>query len=244
MKGVISGLAPRARVVDLTHEIPPQDVVAAAFQLWISQPYFPEGAIHVAVVDPDVGTERRPLLLETSRALFLAPDNGLLGPVADHLGGKFRAITNRGLFLPEVSATFHGRDVFAPVAARLACGLSPAEVGPVILDAQRLSWREPEFAGRTVRGEVLHVDRYGNLVTNLPNELAPRLAELRVAATGRGGRARIVGLGHTYRAGNPGRAVVVPGSSGFLEVAVYRGSAAQKLRASRGTGVEGKLCPS
>jgi len=208
MKGVIGTAAP---VVDLTHDVPPYGVREAAWLLRSSVPYFPKGSIFVSVVDPGVGSGRRALLAETERHLFLAPDNGLLGWLR---GARFREVTNRRLFLKPVSNTFHGRDVFASVASRLARGLPPSKVGPVVRSIVRL----PDAPGR-----IVWIDRFGNLITNL----APGPTRVRF-------RGRAIPVVKTYGSSKRGSVVAVVGSSGTLEIAVVHGSAAAGLRARIG----------
>jgi S-adenosyl-L-methionine hydrolase (adenosine-forming) len=173
MKGVIAGRAPDARVVDVTHGIPAQDVLAGALVLRHAAPYFPPGTVHVVVVDPGVGTARRALCVETAGAVLVGPDNGVLSLAA---GGAVRRIvhlTDRRFFLPDPSATFHGRDVFAPVAAALATGTAPAALGTEVPDMIRLDVPAPSPGPRGIHGQVLYVDGFGNLVTNVPHDRLP-----------------------------------------------------------------------
>lgn len=241
LHGVIAGIAPHARVIDLTHEIAPQDVVEAAFQLDAAAPYFPRGTIHVCVVDPGVGSSRRILCARTRRATFLAPDNGLLTRVLDRLrleepsAVDLRAVENRALFLPDVSSTFHGRDVFAPVAARLALGLDVRDVGPPVHDPVLLRL-EPvrALAAGHVGGEVVHVDRFGNLVTNLrPGALGADVRGARVNTLELEGPVRA-----SYADVREGAPLLITGSTGLLEIAVRGGSAQEHFRARRGDPVE------
>lgn len=211
VKGVIAGIAPRTPVIDLCHDLPPFAVQGASWALRSAAPFFPAGTVFVAIVDPGVGGDRRILLARTVRHLFLAPDNGLLGFLRD---ARFRAVTNRRLFLAPVSHTFHGRDVFAPVAARLARGMAPARVGPRVLSIVRLQEKP---------GRVAWIDRFGNLVTNL--EPGPRAIRI---------RGRRVPVVKTYASSTPGALVAVVGSAGTLEISVVQGSAARRLRAKIG----------
>jgi S-adenosylmethionine hydrolase len=250
MKGVIAGIAPQARVIDLCHAVPPQDIARGAYILAASCRYFPPGTIHVAVVDPGVGSERRALAVEAGGWRWVAPDNGLLGWVFEalaelglavgapegpawRLGGAARAVVleAREYQLPERSHTFHGRDVFAPVAAHLAAGVPLERLGPPTATLLRLPRRLPERTPAGWRGEVLHVDRFGNLVTNL------RAAHCfggacRVRVAGR----EIVGLSPSYAAMAELGAII--GSDGYLEIAVPNGSAAARLGAGPGAPVD------
>jgi hypothetical protein len=234
MKGVILGICPGAALVDISHEIGPQAVRQAAYVLSTATAHFPKGAVHLVVVDPGVGSDRQPIAVQTARACYVAPDNGVLGlSLAQDLPRKAVRIRVAGsrFVRPEISATFHGRDVFAPVAAHLACGVTLDEVGDEIpiSGLVPLIGIEPQAdAGGDTLGEVLHVDRFGNLVTNiqyptgqypLPN---PNLS-LRV------GRVRIAGLSRTFSDVAPGEVVAYVGSSGYLEVAEREGHAAQRL---------------
>lgn len=237
MKGVIAGLAPEARIIDLTHEIPPGDIRAGAFALAAACGYFPKGTVHLVVVDPGVGSARRALAIQTRDYMFVGPDNGVLSwalrtkrVLAAH------AITNSRLLLRPVSNTFHGRDVFSPVAARLSAGLAIGELGPRLRSFARLTWPRPKVTNRAIRGEVIYVDRFGNAITNIDhaNLRAPRRRRLRVVAGGQD-----VGLIlRYYGAAPPGQALAVVGSSGLLEVAVNGGSAAETLGLRVGEAVE------
>lgn len=232
MKGVILGRAPQARIVDLCHEIPPQDVASANFALMGSWSYFPPGTVHVVVVDPGVGSSRRILCAEAGGHVFLAPDNGVLSSIIDP-SGAIHAVEDRSLYLCEdVSNTFHGRDIFAPVAARLVSGMPVEDVGSRVTDPTLIERPVPHATpdGGLV-GEVIHVDAFGNLITNIrgPDALAMRE------------RASVVFRGQdlgppvdSYAAVEPGSPLAIVDSFGFLEVAVNRGSAALHFNASTG----------
>jgi S-adenosylmethionine hydrolase len=234
MKGVILSRCPDAHVVDLAHDILPGDVAGAAFALAAAAPHFPPGAVHVAVVDPGVGTARRGLALELGGQRFVGPDNGIFGLLlADAVATpvpRAHALENAALWRAPVSPVFHGRDVFAPVAAHLAAGGALAEVGPALaLDALvRLEASEPTWSAWALRGEVVHVDRFGNLVTNL--RLAPDAAA--AGSIELGGRAlRFV---RTYAEAPPRALVALVGSTGRIELAVNGGSAAERTGAGVG----------
>ena len=249
MKGVIAGIAPEARVVDLSHAVPPQDVAAGAFVLVTGFAYFPEGTVHVAVVDPGVGSARRAIALQAGGYFFVGPDNGLLGyalaALAEagqlegrwqdgwwELGGDARAVelTEWAYWRPMVSQTFHGRDVFAPVAAHLVRGVPLAELGPAVDRVQALALPRPEPEGDGWRGNVVYVDRFGNLITNLRDgELGG--TRWRVAVAGR----EIAGLSPSYAA--MGELGAIMGSAGYLEIAAPNGSAAALLGVRVGTAV-------
>lgn len=166
MKGVILSIAPETRIVDIGHWVRPQDVLEGQFLLIRAVPYFSKGVIHVAVIDPDVGTSRRPIVVASEGMFFVGPDNGLFTPWLE--GADVYHLTNTRYFLDKPSATFHGRDIFAPVAAYLAKGVSPAEMGERIDDPVRLEIPKPKIKKGTIRGEVIHIDYFGNLITNIP----------------------------------------------------------------------------
>jgi len=234
MKGVIAAINPEANVIDLTHAIEPQDVVGAAFALGSAFAYFPEGAVHVAVVDPGVGSARKIVCMKTARHLFLAPDNGLLTLVAQRETPTLLVeVTERRYFLPQVSRTFHGRDVFAPVAARLSLGLNPTRLGPRLRDIVRLDFPQPLAEPGGWRCQVIHVDRFGNLITNLPGDKIRSHERVLIKV----GRRRIHGIRHSYAEAGPGELLAVVGSSGHIEIAVNLGSAAETLRLGRGATV-------
>ena len=236
LKGVILSIHPAAMVVDLTHQIPPGDVEQAGWLLSWSWRWFPKGTVHVAVVDPGVGSPRKVLLVRHQGHLFLAPDNGLLSRVI----GSRRSVEaywvrNRRLFLPEVSRTFHGRDLFAPVAARLAGGLEPRRVGPRIRRLVRLPERKVRRIRGGVAGQVIQMDRFGNVVTNLPERLFTRMrGRLEIRFRGM----RLPGPRRFYRAVPEGAPLGIIGSRGLLEIAVCGGSAAQRFGLRVGDPVE------
>ncbi len=235
MKGVISNLAPHARIVDLTHEVRPQAVADAAFLLDSASPYFPWGTIHVAVVDPGVGTERRILCVRTSRATYLAPDNGLLARVLEReSAARIVSVENRSFFLPKVSSTFHGRDIFAPVAAHLARGVDPCQLGPEIESIKPLNLPRVESRGpHKLVGEVIYIDHFGNLVTNLPLPSLPEVVSLQLGDTSVPGP-----VCRSYAERDRGELLLVGGSSGLLEVAVNQGNACSQLGVRRGDALE------
>ncbi len=238
LHGVIAGLAPAVRVVDLCHEVPPQAVAQAGYLLASAAPYFPPGAVHVAVVDPGVGSARRILCAETARATFLAPDNGLLTrALAQDPPRRVVSVEDPRHFLPDPSPTFHGRDVFAPVAARLATGLDPGALGPEVETWTRLPDDAPRSLGPgRLAAEVVHVDRFGNLITS-HRPGAAGVARARVGAAA--GGVTVEGpLARCYAERPAGSPLLLVGSTGHLEVSVRDGSAADLLRAGAGTAVE------
>lgn len=225
MKGVILSRCPGAQIVDLTHEVPPQQIRIGALRLASAAAYFPPGTVHLAVVDPGVGSQRRAIAIEADGHRFVGPDNGVLTLAAPPARAGWRAaeITNRAYMLPVVSQTFHGRDVFAPAAAHLASGGALEDLGPPLLDPVELHLPAPVRRGRRLRGVILDVDRFGNLVTNIRGEQLNDGEVERVCVGG----AVILGLSHWY---DPSRELVaIVGSDGRLEIAAPGGSAAARL---------------
>lgn len=227
MKGVILSIAPHASLVDLTHAIPPQDVRRAAFLLLTVIDYFPAGTVHVVVVDPGVGGERRPIAVQTGRACFVAPDNGVLTLALTRQRAEVTIhLTDSDYWLPEVSATFHGRDIFAPVAAYLALGVPIRDLGAPIDDVVRLPAAEPAHQpDGSVLGRIQHIDRFGNCITNVPSHMLRLDTPFVVKVAG----SLIWGISPTYSGVEPGIALSLIGSSGFLEIAVCGGNAAEQL---------------
>src|SRR5262245_32283700 len=175
MKGVILGIKPRARVVDITHEIAPGDIRGGAFALMASCRYFPKGTLHVAVVDPGVGSRRRAIAVRTANSILIGPDNGVLSwALRGETIQSIRQLENRRYFLEPVSRTFHGRDIFAPVAAHLSRGVALERLGRELHDLVRLPWPEPVKQREEIRGEIVYIDRFGNAITNIRGERIPK----------------------------------------------------------------------
>jgi S-adenosylmethionine hydrolase len=224
MKGVILGICPRAQIVDISHQVSPYAISEGAFLIAQAHRVFPRGTVHVVVVDPGVGSERRPILMKAAGQYFVAPDNGVLAMLFAREKHKVRLISNARYFRHPVSQTFHGRDIFAPVAAHLAAGVAPSRMGKVIADYVRPPFERPRQTGeRTWTGEILAVDRFGNVVTNFHAEDFPAIEELTV------GRSKARRLVPSYAEARTGELVVIAGSSGYLEVSVNQGSAAEKI---------------
>ena len=232
VKGTILKLAPGTELVDISHRVPPGDVETAAFLLAAAAPAFPEGTVHLAVVDPGVGSGRRILTARTAAAWFVAPDNGLLTPVLEG-AGSLRSVEKHDLFLPGPGQTFHGRDRFAPVAAWLLRGGPEAELGPEIGDPQRLPSPPPRRSPGRISGRVIHVDRYGNLVTDIPASwLPPGPCRAEV-----GGRATSRRASH-YAEIPADEAALLPGSLGTVELSLNGDDLARRWGAGRGAAVE------
>jgi S-adenosylmethionine hydrolase len=233
MKGVILGIAPHVSVVDLTHAIAPQNIRQAAFVLAMAAPYFAAGTIHLAVVDPGVGTDRRPLLVVTSRACYVGPDNGLLSHALADPAAQAWELDRPAYWLPQVGRTFHGRDVFAPVAAHLANGVPPEQLAHPIYDPVRLALSAPQrLADGRLCGEVVYVDRFGNLISNIPAAWAtPGAWTCRIAG-------QVAPLVAAYAEVAEGALAGVIGSAGAVEVAVRNGNAARRLDVETGEKIE------
>lgn len=253
MKGVILSIAPDVRLVDLSHQIPPQDIRRAAFLLMNAVPYFPPDTVHLSVVDPGVGTERRPVAVRTPVGTFVGPDNGLfswvLARVPEWAAVEIREPAYR---LPLASSTFHGRDIFAPAAAHLAAGVPLENLGPRVEDLVRLPPPRLKIGDFVAEGEILYADRFGNLVTSIGYlergedalVLAPAFGpggdRRRFSARAAGvvvGNAELRGIRRTYGEARLGEPLALVGSNGFLEIAVRQGSAAAVLGAGPGTPV-------
>jgi S-adenosylmethionine hydrolase len=235
MKGVILGINSQARLVDLSHQIPPQDVRYTAFFLAAALPYFPRQTLHVIVVDPGVGTDRALLYVEAADQRLLVPDNGCWTELARRAGQppKVIRLAEPRYWRPVVSATFHGRDILAPVAGHLSLGLDPQLLGPVAADWVRIEIPAPVREPNGWRGEVIFVDGFGNLITNIPAEMLPATGPLRIQVADTEVSRRV----RTYGEALPGTVVALVSSVGLLEIAVTQGNAVQKLNAAVGTPV-------
>ena len=230
MKGVILRIAPEVQLVDISHQIPPQDVLAAAFVLRHAACEFPPGTVHLVVVDPGVGTRRRPLVVQSNGHLWVGPDNGLFSFVLDRADRQVREIARADLGRPNPSNTFHGRDLFAPLAAHLCRGLDLAAVGPPLADPVRLAEAAPCKSANRIDGHIVHIDGFGNLVSNIATaDIAPWGSGLCI----RLGAHVLTALCRTYEDVEPGAPLALIGSAGLLEVAVNCGHAARQLGVQR-----------
>lgn len=227
VKGVILGINPRARLVDITHQVPPGSVLDAAFILLQAYAFFPEGTVHIAVVDPGVGGRRRPIAVQTRGHLFVGPDNGLFWPIVDRSPScRIVHLQEAHYFLPKISETFHGRDIFAPVGAHLSMGLDIGRLGSSIDDPTSLAIPCPEEIDHTLKGQVMRVDHFGNLITNIHGETLREFLG-RSRAVFRIGMIRIEGIRRTYSDMAPGEATALIGSAGYLEISVNLGRACE-----------------
>lgn len=233
MKAVILQINPAARLIDVTHDVEPFAVLHAALVLKGISRYFPAGTIHVAVVDPGVGSSRRGITLKAGDQLYVGPDNGLFSMVLAEQGSwEARQIENTDYTLPNPHPTFHGRDVFAPVAAHLSAGKSLASVGTPIHDPVTLPMVSPVRTNRGVEGQVIHIDRFGNLTTNIDARmLAARIGSIEVAGV------RISQLSRYFGEVREGQPAALINSFGLLEIAVNQSHAARDLGTAVGAGV-------
>jgi S-adenosyl-L-methionine hydrolase (adenosine-forming) len=234
MKGVILRIFPEARLVDISHQISPQDILEASLVLESGYRYFPAGTVHLAVVDPGVGGCRRPILIVGNEHFFVGPDNGTFTRVLEQdPEARIREIKEQKFLLPRVSDTFHGRDVFAPVAAYLARGIDPAEFGPLLSEAQHLQVPEPLAWGGQIRGEVIHIDSFGNIVSNITRDQFEKSVGQRPFRIWINGKT-ITRIDRTYEDGEQGRPLALFGSTDLLEVAVSGGRAERRIGAGKG----------
>ena len=235
VKGVILGIVPDVQLIDLTHSIAPQNIMEGAMVLWRAVPFFPPGTVHLAVVDPGVGTLRRPLAASIGDQYFVGPDNGLFTPLMEEAEKRgedsiFINVNNPKYFLPKVSYTFHGRDIFGPIAAHLANGVKLEVIGDRIMDPVRIKMPKPEI---TTEGWIAHitvVDVFGNLTTDLPAKDVIDKGKVEFIFSGK----TIHGLVESYGIKHPGDLIALVDSEDFIELAIVNGSAAQTLKAKVG----------
>jgi S-adenosyl-L-methionine hydrolase (adenosine-forming) len=233
MKGVILEICPAARLVDISHLVPPQDVRTGAFMLASAYRDFPSGTIHLAVIDPGVGSSRRGLATKLNRGCLVGPDNGLFSLVLrEESGWEAYSLEHPVYWRPTVSPTFHGRDIFAPVAAHLAMGLPVQALGPPCTP-EIPAWADATVTGEEIEGEIIHIDHFGNAVTNVSRETFERFAA-GVAVAVLAGDRTITAITATYADADVGRLIVLIGSSDRLEIAVNQGNAAMNIGLRRG----------
>ena len=236
MKGVILSINPEVQIVDITHDVPPQDIEGASFNLLACYKDFPDGTIHVAVVDPGVGSSRRAIVVQCANQLFVGPDNGLFSWICEREGKhKARHVTNEAFLREVISTTFHGRDVFAPIAAHLSNGTSPDEFGPLVLDIVSLDSLGPRMTDDGVEGRIIHIDRFGNCITNLTADHFR--GGLGAGASLNVNQQRVTGFREFFSQAKPRtdeELFMIPGSAGFIEIAAQNASAASILNVRRG----------
>jgi S-adenosylmethionine hydrolase len=244
MKGVILGINPNVQVVDITHAVPPQDIHEAAFLIHSAYRYFPKGTIHVIVVDPGVGSDRQAIVCQTDHAFFVCPDNGILSYLLPEIENDEEqlwhvvAIQNRAYYLPEVSQTFHGRDIFAPVAAHLSLGVLIDDIGPPLQNLVQLSLPPLTISNDKLTGGIIKIDSFGNAITNISESELIHLGNASTRGTSNYevtvGSTQLKRLNRIYAESEIGAPLAIIGSSGMLEIAVNGGSAAQVLGLKHG----------
>ncbi len=238
VKAVVLNFAANVQIVDISHDIPPQAIDDAAFVLLTAYHYFPENSFFAVIVDPGVGTDRRILGVETEKYAFLAPDNGVLAPIFQR-ENPFRVyeITDRRFFLPEISATFHGRDIFAPVAGQYLSGMSFSEMGREIDDFDPGTFPVAQNLGDKISGQIVHIDHFGNLISNVPSQWVQKMAKDR-AVTVRVGEFQLSGMASAFRSESGRGLQAYPDSSGFVGFSIFKSSAAQMTGLKKGDLVE------
>ncbi len=235
MKGAILTIKPDAKIIDITHLVPKYDIRTGAFMLASSADYFPKRTVHVGVVDPGVGTQRRAIVVETNRGFFVGPDNGILILAAQKQGIRgVWELVNTKFMLPQVSSTFHGRDIFAPAAASIDDGVAPEKFGPQVTDAVTPQFAQPKQRNGTTVGEVLTIDDFGNIITNITvEERAIEAARVKLKTEN-----FKLSFAATYADAKSSEPIAIVGSHGFLEIALNQASAAKKFCVKTGDAVE------
>ena len=230
MKGVILGINPDTQIIDITHSIPKYDVIKAAFTARNIYPYFPKGTIHVVVVDPGVGGKRKPIALHSEQGIFIGPDNGVFSLIYESSKEvRIREIANVEYMLEEMSNTFHGRDIFAPVAAHISLGVDINELGEGIESPVLLDFPEPTITENEIIGEVIYTDSFGNLITNIKGDLIKGYSRIHIDEF------IIDSVASSYQDADNAELLAIIGSSGFLEISVNQGSASELINDYRVT---------
>jgi len=234
MKGVILNINPEAKIIDITHDIKPQDVCSGAFLLNSAYRYFPAGTIHMAVIDPGVGSARRAIAVETERYYFVAPDNGLLSYVLGNETVRYTTnLTNPKYFLPQVSNTFHGRDIFAPVAAHISRGVSLNSLGEKITNITQIPISTPHISESEIIGKIIYIDRFGNLITNISYQLFESVRKGRSFTIFVKDR-KVQQICRAYTESSAGEILAIFSSFGNLEIAINERNAAETLGVKKG----------
>ncbi|MHA1581663.1 MAG: SAM hydrolase/SAM-dependent halogenase family protein [Candidatus Baldrarchaeia archaeon] len=245
MKGVILSICPDVNIVDISHEIRKFDIRQGAYVLAASAPFFPRGTIHIGVVDPGVGTTRKAIIIETKRSFYIGPDNGLLALAALREGiKKVVQITNSKYMLPRVSRTFHGRDIFAPAAAYLANGVPIENFGPLLDEYEILSFSKPHVRKDQIEGEVIYIDGFGNIVTNIYSEILEKVGigeEDKIKILLNDELEKVLKICKAYNEVKKGEFLAIIGSGNFLEISINQGNTAKKLNVKEGAKIKIKL---
>jgi len=238
MKGVILGINPECTLIDITHRVNSHDIKEGAFILGQAYSNFPKGTIHLSVVDPGVGSARKPILIVTKNYSFVGPDNGLFTIALRRERVKQAVVlTNQKFFRSEISPTFHGRDIFAPVAAYVSLGVKPESLGPSIKSWHEISFPDPAMKQRKLVGEIVHVDGFGNLVSNIDRKSLLQFSKGRPLVT-KIGKITMRGLKKAYCEGRKNEPITLIGSGGFLEISLREGNAKKLLKARRGDPIQ------
>ena len=228
MKGVILGINSDAVITDITHGIPKYDIFKAAFTVRNIYKYFPKDSIHIVVVDPEVGSERKPIVVESEQGVFIGPDNGVFSFILEeNKGTPIIEITNPKYMLSDVSNTFHGRDIFAPAAAHISLGLEVTELGENVKSPISLEIKKPQVHDNEISGEVIYEDSFGNLITNIPRDLIEGYSKIQIDEF------IIDSVASSYQDVEKGEVLAIIGSSGFLEISVNNGSASDLIKDRR-----------
>jgi len=232
VKGVILSINPEVKIIDITHQLQPFDLISAAFTLKNVYSYFPAGTIHLVVVDPGVGSKRKPILIQTEKYVFVGPDNGIFSRIGEPIKKRIH-LTNSKYFLNPFSSTFHARDIFAPVAAYLSLGVKIDEFGKPLKKLVSLEIPKIQFRENKLTGEIIRVDNFGNLITNIqPENVKKGFRTIKIKGK------KILSISRTFSNTPEGKILAYRGSAGFLEIGVNQGSAAKKLKAKIGEKVE------
>jgi len=233
LKAVILSIAPDVRLIDISHDIPPQDIMAGAWVVRNSAMLFPDGSVHLVVVDPGVGTKRKPIAMQIGNQFFVGPDNGIFSLIADQHSHQAVELNEPSFWRPNPSHTFHGRDIFAPVAAHLANGASLSDLGSPLKSLENYRWAMPISDKDGVQGWVVHIDRFGNLITNIPEKMvaeAGERAKLKIYV----GNTILNKLVDTFGEVTEGEPAAYIGSAGMLEIAINKGDAHEMLGVEKG----------
>ncbi len=219
MKGVMLDINPKLRIVDISHYVSPQDIIWASYLSYYSYKYFPKGSIHLAIVDPGVGSNRGIICIKVDGYIFICPDNGIITKVIEHKRpNEIHEVKNKEYFLKNTSNTFHGRDIFAPIAAHLSLGANCKDLGPKIKDVKKINLPRPKQSVKAIEGEVIHIDRFGNIITNIEENMIDKLKANSEFVTVKIKNKKIKGISNSYQDVRKGQFLAIIGSRGLLEI--------------------------